>query len=338
MKIAPAQIQSFLQKPDPALRAILFYGPDVGLGRERADTLAKKTVPDVNDPFRTANLTGAVISDDPARLNDEVAAQALGGGTRLVRIQSATEAVAGSLKGLLEDWPQSDCLLIIEAGDLDKRSKLRALCENASNAAAIACYIEDSASRQRIINEYMKGEALSITRDALALLVDAMPPDRLAMRSELEKLALYVGANKAKPITIEDIHAVVQDAGAAELDDLIFAVGSGDAKRAALLLDRLFEEQTSTVAMLRAAQRHFLRLQWARYQMDEGASAIEAVKRLQPPVFWKFQDVMAGQLRRWSRTRIEAALTRLFDAEAAVKRTGTPDETLTAQLMLGLAA
>jgi DNA polymerase-3 subunit delta len=167
-------------------------------------------------------------------------------------------------------------------------------------------------------------------------LADILPPDRIAMRSELEKFAVYVGKNNAA--TIADVHAVVQDAGAAELDDLIYAVGSGDAKRAAQLIDRLYAEQTSPVAILRAAQRHFMRLQWARAQMDNGLNATDAVKRLHPPVFWKFESAMAGQLRRWSRARSEQALRRLYDAEAAVKRTGTPDTALCAQVLLGLAA
>jgi DNA polymerase III delta subunit len=47
---------------------------------------------------------------------------------------------------------------------------------------------------------------------------------------------------------------------------------------------------------------------------------------------------MAAQVRRWNAPKIDAALARLFEAEAAVKRTGTPDEALTAQLLLRLAA
>ena len=87
-------------------------------------------------------------------------------------------------------------------------------------------------------------------------LADILPPDRLAMRSELEKLALYVG--KGNTVTMEDVHAAVQDAGAAELDDLVFAVGGGEAKRAAQLIDRLFAEQTAPVAYFtrRAAAFH----------------------------------------------------------------------------------
>lgn len=338
MKLPAAQINSFLQKPDPSVRVVLIYGPDAGLVRERAEIFAKKLVPDINDPFRTASLSASSITEDPARLHDEMAAQALGGGNRLVRIQTATESMAAALAALLSDPPENESVLIIEGGDLDKRSKLRGLCENDGRAAAIPCYIEEGPARQRAIADILQAEGLRADRDALAALDDNLPSDRLAMRSELEKLATYIGKKPNGAVTLEDVEAIVQDAGNAEMDDLIFAIGGGDARRAATLLDRLMEEQTSAVALLRSAQRHFLRLQMARAYADQGQSAGEAVKKLQPPVFWKHVDAMAAQVRRWPSAKIDAALTRLFEAEAAVKRTGTPAETLTAQLLLRMAS
>lgn len=346
MKLPAAKITTFLSKPDPAVRVILVYGPDAGLVRERATHLAKQVVPDLNDPFRVASLTAAILSDDSARLYDEMAAQALGGGRRLVRLNQPGEAVAAAVAALIADLPDADSVLLIEAGDLDKRSKLRAACEGDSpHSCAVPCYIEDTAARIRTITEILTAENITAPRDVTAALADILPPDRLAMRSELVKLALYTGAGAPQnrgaqfiTLTIDDVHACVQDAGAAELDDLVFAVGAGNAKQAAQLLDRLFGEQTSPVAVLRAAQRHFMRVQWARAQMDNGLNATDAVKRLQPPVFWKHEGAMAAQLRRWSVKRTERALARLADAEAAVKKTGTPDIALCSQLLLGLAA
>lgn len=336
MKLSASQIASFLQKPDPLARVVLFYGPDAGLVRERAEALAKKTVPDLADPFRIAVLTGSVIAEDPARLADEMAAQALGGGRRLVRVTTATDTITSALGSLFENMPPGDSLLVIEAGELEKRSKLRALCEGGDKTVyAIACYAEEGAARQRIIGDILKELGARASSDALVMLGDILPLDRLAMRSELEKLALYAG----KPdIKIDDVRAALQDAGEAEIDDLVFAVGAGEAKRAEVLINRLIAEQTSPVAILRAAQRHFLRLQWARAEMDRGSSANEAIKKLQPPVFWKYSDSMSAQLRRWPPMNIERALSRLFEAEAAVKSTGTPDTALTAQLLIQMAA
>ncbi|MCC6467418.1 MAG: DNA polymerase III subunit delta, partial [Alphaproteobacteria bacterium] len=35
MKIQPGKVETFLAKPDAAVRAVLLYGPDAGLVRER---------------------------------------------------------------------------------------------------------------------------------------------------------------------------------------------------------------------------------------------------------------------------------------------------------------
>lgn len=336
MKLSSAQINQFLQKPDPAIRVILVYGPDAGLVRERAELIAKKIVPDLADPFRVALLSGPALIEDPARLADEMNAQALGGGRRLVRIQQAGDPIAALVNAFLAGAPSGDSLLLIEAGELEKRSKLRAFCEGENQlACAIPCYVEDGPARQRTIGDILRADNLEASREVLAFLADILPPDRMAMRCELEKLALYVKGKTA--VTMEDVRAVMQDAGAAALDDLVHAVGGGEAKRASLLLARLEGEQISPVAILRAAQRHFQRLQWARGQMDKGLSAAEAVKKLQPPVFWKYEEMTALQVRRWPQAQIERALARLYETEAAVKKTGMPDAVLCAQLLLQMA-
>jgi len=336
VKLAPARIDGFLQKPDAGIRTALIYGPDGGLVRERAETLAKKIAPDLADPFRVALLASSTISEDPARLMDEMAAQALGGGQRLVRIQQATESVAPALAAFLADPSPGDSFLLIEAGELDKRSKLRMLCEDGERACAIACYAEEGPARERTITDILQTSGLRASREVIALIAGILPSDRIAMRSELEKLALYIG--EGKTVTMEDASAALQDAGAAEIDDLVHAVGTGAAKRVGLLIERLYAEQTSPVAILRAAERHFMRLGLARGEMDKGASAADALRKLQPPVFWKHTELMTSQLRRWNSPKIETALTRLYEAEAAAKRTGTPDAVLCAQLLMQMAS
>jgi DNA polymerase-3 subunit delta len=337
MKLPPSRLNAFLSKPDPAVRVILIYGPDAGLVRERGAHLAKTLVKDPDDPFCSVSLSSSSLLERPSRLYDEMASVALGGGKRLIKVQGAEDKIGGLLSALLTDIPPSDSVLLIEAGDLDRKSKLRATCEGETPiACAIPCYIEDAAARQRTIADILTTEKIQAGREVIAALAEVLPPDRLAMRSELEKFAIYVG--KGNAATSADVRASVQDAGAAELDDLVFAIGAGETKRAAQLIDRLYAEQTSPVVLLRAAQRHFMRLQWARAEMDKGLAATDAVKRLQPPVFWKYESAMTAQLRRWSRAKSEHALRRLYDAEAAAKRTGTPDTALCAQTLLGLAA
>jgi len=46
VKLQPKAIDGFLRKPDPKIRAVLLYGPDSGLVRDRAQTLGRTVVPD----------------------------------------------------------------------------------------------------------------------------------------------------------------------------------------------------------------------------------------------------------------------------------------------------
>src|SRR5258707_11498945 len=81
-KLAPSRLAAFLQRPDPEIRAVLLYGPDEGLVRERAGIIGRTVCPDLNDPFRGADLSAATVAADPARLADEAAQLSLTGGQR----------------------------------------------------------------------------------------------------------------------------------------------------------------------------------------------------------------------------------------------------------------
>jgi len=336
MKLSSSQLDSFVRKPAASVRVILVFGPDAGLVSERIELLASALVADKNDPFNVSLLSGAQIAADPACFHDEAAALSLMGGRRLIRVAQATESMAKVLEQFLADPPATDSVILIEGGDLDKKSKLRKACETDSPlVASIPCYVEDAAARQRVITTMLEAAKLSASRDIVKKLAEILPPDRLALRSEMEKLTLY--ALGQKEITLDDLLAILADAGGAETDDLVMAAASGQGAKTATLLDHLFAEQTSPVALLRGMQRHLLRLQMARAHMLGGMGANEALKKLAPPVFWKHVDPMLKQLQRWPLQRIEARLEQLAQAEAAVKRTGTPDTTLCAQLFLSIA-
>src|SRR4029450_8105915 len=87
-------IERFLSRPDPAVRAALIYGRDLGVVRDRGHQLAAKLVPNPDDPFDVSILTDADLADDGGRLEGELAAQSLMGGRRLVRLRLTGEKAA----------------------------------------------------------------------------------------------------------------------------------------------------------------------------------------------------------------------------------------------------
>lgn len=340
MKISAAQADRFVADPPPDLRAVLVYGPDGGLVRERADALVRGVVPDLSDPFRVAELTGAKVADDPARLSDETAAMALTGGRRAVRVREAADTMAAPLADLLQDGA-GDALLVMEAGELAPRSPLRKLCEDSELAAALPCYRDDARSLAAVIRDTLSAAGLAAESDAVGFLASRLGSDRLLTRRELEKLILYKGGgdgDAAQRITLDDAMACVGDNAEMTLDDLAYAVAEGDGPALERVLGRSRQQGLSPIAVLRATAGHFQRLHLVVGLTRQGASPADAIKKLRPPVFWKLADRFKTQATRWSAPRLARALERLLEAELACKSSGAPQDTLAARALLEIAA
>ena len=336
MKLQGRAIDAFLRHPDPKVRAVLLYGPDAGLVRDRADTLGKSVSPDLNDPFRVADFLGKALVEDPARLADEAAAMSLTGGRRLIRVRDAEDVTTAVFTAFLKDLPPGDSLVVVESSDLSNRSRLRALFEGAEGGAAIPCYVEDEASLGRVIAELLSAQGLSADVDALNFLAGNLVGDRLVARGEVEKLATYMGAEKR--VTLEHAQACIGDSASLDMDEPVWAAADGDFAALDRALARLFAEGMSPVPILRTAQRHFQRLHLIGAQVAAGKSAEMAIDAARPPVFFKLRPRLVGQARRWTPNLVRSALERLVDAEAECKRTNMPDQTICARVLFQLAS
>lgn len=333
MKLSGQKAEAFIRVPDPAMRAILVFGPDNGLVRERAVKLAKTVLPDLNDPFRVAELTAAALKDDPARLADEAAAMALTGGRRVVMVRDGGDTLSSLFQSYLDN-PMGDAMVVVEAGELGPRSSLRKLFEGAANAVALASYADEGASLQQVIAEELKANGLTAEADAMSFLMDHLGGDRRLTRSELQKLALYMGGPGR--ISLDDAIACIGDTAALSMDDLSLATADGDHATAQRVLDRLTREGTNPVAVLRALSRHFQRLHLAAGIMAQGKSADQAMNALKPPVIFKAADRFRRQLSRWSPERAGQALERLIEAEMDCKSTGMPAEEICSRVIMTL--
>jgi DNA polymerase-3 subunit delta len=336
MKVSPAQADRFAKAPDPGVRAVLVYGPDAGLVRERAEALVRSVVDDPGDPFRVAQLTGAQLAEDPARLADEAAALALTGGRRVVRIEGVADSNTALLSGFLAD-PPGEALVVLLAGDLPGRSSLRKVFDAAKLGASVACYRDDQRGLSAVIANTLSGEGLSASPEALAYLAANLGGDRQLTRRELEKLVLYKGEAGGR-VELEDALACIGDSADLTLDDLAYAVGAGDMPAMERSLTRSLEEGGHPVAVLRAVARHFQRLHFVAGTVNKGLPLADAMKRLRPPVFWKLAERFKAQSAAWPDAALARALESLLEAEMACKRTGAPAEALAARTLASIAA
>lgn len=335
MKVEARDAERFTAQPPEKLVAVLIFGPDQGLVRERAERFARHIVADLNDPFRVTEIDEDALLADPARLSDEAAAISMLGGRRVVRVRDASNSSAALFERFLDE-PRGDALIIVEAGDLAKSAALRKLFESAGSAAAVPCYLDSDRTLDDVVRGAMKEAGLAIEPAALAEAVSRLGSDRGVTRRELEKLALY--AQGAKTVTVAHVKAVMGDESELRMEEICDAAGEGDVVRLDRQLSRLWESGASPVGVIRVALGHFQRVLLARARADEGASVGEVIKSLRPPVHFSREDSFRNQLTRWSAARLADALQALYDAELLCKTTSVPAEAVAGRALFNVAA
>lgn len=339
-------IKGFLARRDPDIAAVLIYGPDSGLARERAAKLASDVVSDFKDPFNYLELSDADLKEEPGRLADEISALSFAGGERVIRLRTNGEAAAKAagvlIDGLDGGHIKPNGVVIIEAGELTPRSGLRKTFEKARRAAALPCYADGPADVRAMAQEIARAEGLRFEDDALDLLVSMLGDDHALSRAEIDKLVLFKGpkALRTGPGTIspEDVRATLADGLGDALEDTAAAAADGDPSRLARALQKAATAGASPIGLLRAIQRSFSRLKAAGDFMETGDSAAAAMKKLRPPVFFAEQRAFENRLYKWrSGSRLDNALRLLIDAELDAKTTGAPQREIVERAALRLA-
>jgi DNA polymerase-3 subunit delta len=330
-KVDARRIAAVLADPGPA-RIVLIHGEDGGLVRERADALSRAVAGD--DPFRLVDIPREAAAKDAGLLAGEAATPALTGGRRLVRVRDATDGLANAAKAVLAG--NGPGVVLLEAGGLAAGKGLRAALEKAGpEAAVIACYAETGAALEGSIAALLKGFGASADPGAIAWMAQRLGEDRLVMRRECEKLALYVGAGGR--VTEEDALASLSEGSALDLDAALLAATEGDAARADRALDAAFAEGAHAVQVVRGALRHVQRLEVAAQAVARGAAPKDAVEALRPMVFFKSRPSFERALRLWRLEMLAAAGAALLEAERATKTTGMPDVAVARAAVMGLA-
>jgi DNA polymerase-3 subunit delta len=313
--VKASDVEARIARPDPRAVVYLVYGPDSGLVSERAKALADKAVDDPADPFQMVKLAGEDVAADPQRLVDEANTIGLFGGRRVIWVKPTSRSLAPALAPVLAA-PPANTLIVLEAGDLNRTSPLRALCEKSPAALALPCYADEGRTLAALVNDMLAKDGLGIDDEARETLLALLGADRLATRNEVGKLALY--ARGRDTITVDDVEAVVGDVSTLTSDAALDAAFAGDLGALDNAFARLRAEATDPGTLMNAALRHALMLLRARFAIEAGATIEEQLRATR--VNFRREDTVKRQLRAWTSARLLAVIRACGDAVAEARK------------------
>ena len=313
--------------------AILVYGPDAGHVSETIKRLVGGAVTDPKDPFSVIEVDAQIIKQDPTFVTDSALAFSMSGERKLIRIRNATDIMVPIIETILQ-FETIEANIILDAGNLDTRSKLRALFEKNNRLGSLACYGDQGASLKNLINGIFKENDIYAGEGVLDYLLACLGNDRQHTVNELNKLALMVGPGGR--LSLEETIDSIGDSGLLALEDIAYFTGSGNVETLCLSLQRAEDSSQSPITILRTVINHFQRLHSIATKTENGAPLEATIKNLRPPVFWSRKQEFERQARAWTTSKLELALDRFFIGEHQCKTTGIPPMPLCSQVLIGV--
>jgi DNA polymerase-3 subunit delta len=308
--------------------AYLLAGTEALLRDDASRAIAAAVLADAPRDFNFDRIDGVSCSE--AQLLDAVRSLPVLAERRLVVLREPEgkgrgpkklgEGIATAVEELRES---SSTVLVVTASTIDKRSKwVKAFREP---AALVVC---DPPKGQRAIVAFLKQEAkrrqISLQPGAAEALADAVGPQLLMLRQELEKAALHAGPGR--PVSRHDVIAVVSAVADEPIWDLTDAIGEGRTPDALAILSRLLDSGAYPPALLGSLASHFRKLA----RLCCGASVAGhpfMVKKLE------------SQAQRYTRARLVACLHAIHRVDEALKGQGSlPPDIALERLVIGLQA
>ena len=187
-----------------------------------------------------------------------------------------------------------------------------------------------------------------ITPEAVSLLQSAVGTELAQLKIELDKLASFVMGGDRSVIDENAVSAIVGVQRGETLGDLLDAVASRNAARALDLLPHvLLQPKTNAVTIIMALGTQTMALAWGRARRSAGVPAhrmkdefYALLKEGSPYTGRSWGDAVGTwgrALDSWSARDLDAALTALLAADAAIKESRvSSDEQLIESLILAL--
>ena len=211
-----------------------------------------------------------------------------------------------------------DLVLILNAGGLEKKSKIRTLFEKNKGIICVPFYEDNDQTLSALVHNFFRKNKVPISQQSINLIVQRSRGDRLNLQNELEKIQSYT-QNKTK-IEIEELLKLTNLAENYSVSELIDGCLAKNKKKTINILNENNYSLDDCILIIRTfliKSKRLLRLS----QEMKGKKNIEAViSTFKPPIFWKDKEAVKQQVRSWSFINIENLVYRINEVELLIKK------------------
>jgi len=236
---------------------------------------------------------------------------------KLIIISRVSEKIVKLIDELL-DRKINDVTIVLNASNLEKKSKLRSIFEKDKKLICVPFYKDDNRTLVQLANNFFKNNKISISQEIVNLIVERSSGDRINLNNELNKISLFL-LNKEK-INIDEVIKLTNLAENYSISELADNCLSKNIKK----INKIFNENVFSVDDCIIIVRNLLsktkRLLEIKKINNSNKNIEQIISDYKPPIFWKDKEIVKNQASKWNLKDTEKLIYKIHDIELMVKK------------------
>ena len=306
-------IKSFeLDKVKIKSNFFLFYGGNQG---HKNDVIKNKF--QIKYKESTYNYEESEILIDKEKFFNNILSKSFFENEKLIIVSRVTDKILEVIEELIMRKVE-DLIIILNANILEKKSKIRSLFEKNKEAICVAFYEDNAQTLSGIANNFFRANKVSISQEAINIIVQRSRGDRLNLHNELDKMKNYVGS--AKKIEIKDVLKLTNLAENYNASELVDSCLSKNKRRTINILNENNYTLEDCILIIRTFLMKSKRLAKLSDEFLKTKNIDATILSTKPPIFWKEREIVKQQLKSWSLDEVKKLIYRINQVELLIKQ------------------
>ena len=290
----------------------LFYGKNNGAKKEEI-----KNIISLNKNKNVYKYEEKYILENEENFLINIFSGSLFENEKIIIINQGTDKIVKIIEQLFNK-NNLNILIIIDADNLEKKSKLRNLFEKEKSFLCVPFYPDTQETLIKITYNYFKEKKIIISQSNINLIVNKSNGDRGILKNELKKIEFYSKNKKVTAEVITKLTNLIENFSINELVDNCLA--KNQKKTIYILNENNFNNKDSILIIKILINKLKKILILSQTLQNNNNNINQTIAEARPPIFWKDKEITKKQISIWKPKNIKNLIFKLNEIELIAKK------------------
>ena len=288
---------------------VLFYGKNEAFKEQVTKLIAKGK--------QIFNFEEKEVLESKNSFLESIANKSLFEEEKVIIIKRASDKILSIIENI-HSKNLKDINIIVNADELEKRSKLRSFFEKNKEHICVPFYPDNEQTLLKLTHNFFREKNISISQSNINLIINKSRNDRKNLLNELEKIEQFC-INKKK-IEEKDIIKIINLSENYSISELINNFLAKRKREIIIILNENNYTNDDCILIIRSFLNKSKKILKLSEDYEKNNDINLTISNAKPPIFWKDKEITMQQIQKWKPKKIKNLIYELSQLELNIKK------------------